>query len=91
MQSIATPRERLFVAGQQIEVWENPELPFGCALTDLETYCLDARWELLFNAMVLAASAMQEENEGVQALQAPARFAWAAGDGFLPEQDTRGH
>ncbi|MEW6273186.1 MAG: hypothetical protein AB1689_28235 [Thermodesulfobacteriota bacterium] len=88
---IASTRQRLFVAGQQIEFWEHPDLPFGCALNDLETYCLNARWELLFNAMVLAALALQEDEEEQTAL-GPTRFAWAVGTAAAPsDEDVRGH
>ena len=51
MQQQTNP-QRFFVAGQAVELWENPLLPFGCALNDLESYCLNARWDLLFNAIV---------------------------------------
>ena len=90
MQTV-TSRQRLFVAGQQIELWEDPELPFGCALNDLESYCLNARWELLFNAMVLAALALQEDEEERTA-PSPSRFAWAFGAAAPPaEEDQPGH
>lgn len=79
--------QRLFVAGQQLEIWENPALPFGCALNDLESYCLNARWILLFNAMVLAAGALQDD----EAPTAPARFAWAFGAHVAPDASVAGH
>jgi hypothetical protein len=82
-------KQRLFVAGQQLEIWENPALPFGCALNDLESYCLNARWILLFNAMVLAAVALQDD-EG-QGVPAPARFAWAFGAAVPPDAGSAGH
>ncbi|HEY8516731.1 MAG TPA: hypothetical protein VIS07_14580 [Candidatus Binatia bacterium] len=86
---IASTRQRFYVAGQQIELWEHPDLPFGCALNDLEAYCLNARWELLFNAMVLAALALQEDEDTGSA---PTRFAWALDGVAAPsEEDVPGH
>lgn len=90
MQTTST-RQRFFVAGQQIELWEHPDLPFGCALNDLESYCLSARWELLFNAMILAALALQEDEEERTAL-GPTRFAWAFGSAATAaDKDVPGH
>lgn len=83
-------KHRLFVNGQQLEIWENPALPFGCALNDLETYCLNARWILLFNAMVLAAVALQDDDEAGNS--APPRFAWAFGPATAPlDNGAPGH
>ncbi len=83
-------KQRLFVNGQQLEIWENPALPFGCGLNDLETYCLNARWILLFNAMILAAVALQDDDDAGS--NTPPRFAWAFGPATAPlENGIIGH
>jgi hypothetical protein len=70
-----TNAERFFVAGQPVELWEDPRLPFGCGFTDLEAYCLNARWDLLFNAIVLACLAHQDADE--EMLRPSPRCVWA--------------
>jgi len=47
--------KRMFVSGQLVEYWENPELPFGWAAADLQGYVDRGAWILLFNAVVLTA------------------------------------
>jgi hypothetical protein len=54
-------RLRLFVSGQQIELWENPEAPFGFAPEDLESYAMAGEWVALFNAVMLRSSAAEDE------------------------------
>ena len=85
-----TNQQRFFVAGQAVELWEDPQLPFGCAFTDLESYCLNARWELLFNAIVLACLAHLDDDE----LRRPSsHWAWAfAAESPVDADDDRvGH
>jgi len=68
--------QRFYVAGEPVELWEDPRLPFGCAFTDLEAYCLGARWELLFNAIVLACLARLDADEDELRRPAP-QWEWA--------------
>ncbi len=70
-----TNAQRFFVAGQAVELWEDPQLPFGCGFTELEAYCLNSRWDLLFNAIVLACLAHQDEDD--EAPRRSPRCAWA--------------
>lgn len=90
MQSLNT-HQRFFVAGQPVELWEDPRLPFGCAFDDLETYCMSSRWELLFNAIVLACLALQESED--EDVRRPPNWAWAFGgmSGAFPDEDGPGH
>jgi hypothetical protein len=50
-----TGRHRLFVGGQLVEVWENPDFPFRCSSEDIEKYAESGHWVLLFNALSLAS------------------------------------
>jgi hypothetical protein len=43
----------MFVSGQLVELWENPEMTFGWAREDLERYAAREEWVLLFNAVML--------------------------------------
>lgn len=45
-----------YVSGQAVELWENSHQPFGWGEDDLDGYARRGHWELLFNALVLAAS-----------------------------------
>jgi hypothetical protein len=56
-------RHRLFVGGQLVEVWENPDFPFRCTSEDIERYAESGHWILLFNAMMLA-SKLRESDAG---------------------------
>lgn len=49
-------RRVFYVSGQAVELWEDARQPFGWAEEDLDGYARGGRWELLFNALVLAAS-----------------------------------
>lgn len=51
-----TDRRTFFVSGQAVELWEDSRQPFGWAEEDLDGYARGGRWELLFNALVLAAA-----------------------------------
>jgi hypothetical protein len=46
---------RAYVAGQLVEIWEDPDRPFGCAAADLRDYVNRKAWVTLFNAVVLTA------------------------------------
>ena len=52
---------RLLVSGMRYELWEDPDRPFGCAPGDLARYVEHEAWILLFNAMVLTATALTTE------------------------------
>ena len=45
-----------FVSGQAVELWENARQPFGWGEDDLDGYARYGRWDLLFNALVLACT-----------------------------------
>jgi hypothetical protein len=45
-----------YVSGQEVELWEDDRQPFGWAEEDLDGYARGGKWDLLFNALVLAAS-----------------------------------
>jgi hypothetical protein len=45
-----------YVSGQEVELWEDARQPFGWAEEDLDGYARGGQWDLLFNALVLAAS-----------------------------------
>lgn len=51
---------RVYIGGEQIEVWENPDLPFRCTQEEIESYARDEAWVLLFNALVLSAGAASQ-------------------------------
>jgi hypothetical protein len=36
------------------ELWEDPDLPFGCEPLDLERYAERRDWVMLFNAIMVA-------------------------------------
>lgn len=46
---------REYVAGQLVELWEDPDRPFGWAAADLQGYVDCKAWVTLFNAVVLTA------------------------------------
>jgi hypothetical protein len=52
----AADRRMFYVSGQEVELWEDARQPFGWAEEDLDGYARGGRWDLLFNALVLAAS-----------------------------------
>ena len=49
-------RRMFYVSGQEVELWEDARQPFGWAEEDLDGYARGGQWDLLFNALVLAAS-----------------------------------
>jgi hypothetical protein len=52
---------RTYVAGQLVEIWEDPDRPFGCAAADLQDYVGREAWVTLFNAVVLTAGLSSSE------------------------------
>lgn len=77
-------RQRFFVAGQPVELWENPRLPFGCTVQDLEAYCVNARWDLLFNAIVIVCNASHESDDD-EPIRPGNRCLWAGEPGAPPD------
>jgi hypothetical protein len=51
---------RVYIAGQEVEVWENPDMPFRCTQEEIDGYARDEAWILLFNALVLSAAVAQQ-------------------------------
>jgi len=47
-------RQQMFVSGQLVELWENPDMTFGWGRADLERYADREEWVLLFNAVMLS-------------------------------------
>jgi len=56
MELTITPKT-FFVSGKPFEMWDNPDQPFGWTPGELHKYAMNGDWELLFNALVIAASA----------------------------------
>jgi len=52
----SSDRRKFYVSGQVVELWEDARQPFGWAEEDLDGYARGGHWDLLFNALVLAAS-----------------------------------
>jgi hypothetical protein len=46
---------RVYISGEQVEIWENPDLPFRCTQEEINGYAEQEDWVLLFNALVLSA------------------------------------
>ena len=59
-------RHRLFVGGQLVEVWENPDFPFRCSSEGIEEYAESGNWTLLFNALMLASQLKDSDVVDVQ-------------------------
>ena len=55
MSAALVATRRLYVSGQLVEIWEDPDRRFGCARADLVGYVDRQDWVLLFNAVALAA------------------------------------
>jgi hypothetical protein len=45
----------VYISGEQVEIWENPALPFRCTQEEINGYAEHEEWVLLFNALVLSA------------------------------------
>jgi hypothetical protein len=43
------------------ELWEDPDLPFGCEPHDLERYAERRDWVMLFNAIMVAVTPERAE------------------------------
>jgi hypothetical protein len=61
MNAARFPLVRVYVAGQLVEFWEDPDRPFGCAAADLRGYVGTKAWVTLFNAVVLTAGRSASE------------------------------
>jgi hypothetical protein len=48
-------RRRFFVAGQPVELWENPDFALDWSAEGLRGHIERGEWELLFNALALLA------------------------------------
>lgn len=46
-------RRLLLVGGEVLEVWEDPQLPFGYDRAHLQHYLASGDWITLFNALTL--------------------------------------
>ena len=55
-------RRFYYVSGQPVELWEDPEKPFGWGTEEMSAYAADGNWEFLFNALVLS-SLLDEDDE----------------------------
>lgn len=53
-------KRRMFVAGELVELWENPDFAFPTSENDLEECVESERWVLVFNAMMLGANVASE-------------------------------
>ena len=54
-------RKRIFVSGQLVEFWEDPEVTFDWAREDLRRYADREEWVLLFNAVMLTVPGAELE------------------------------
>lgn len=52
---------RFYLAGEPLELWEDPALPFRCTPEDMRDYAMRGKWILLFNALAMAGSPVQHE------------------------------
>lgn len=48
-------RRYYYVSGEPVELWEDPEKPFGWGSEEMSAYAADGNWEFLFNALVLSS------------------------------------
>ena len=51
---------RVYISGEQVEIWENPDLPFRCTQEEIDGYAEQEDWVLLFNALVLSSAVPQQ-------------------------------
>src|SRR5690242_4392906 len=58
MEAQLNPR-RVYISGEQVEIWENPVLPFRCTQEEINGYAEHENWVLLFNALVLSSVPQQ--------------------------------
>jgi hypothetical protein len=52
MQADGTSR-RIYIAGNAVDIWENPRARFSWTPSAIEGYVRAEQWESLFNALVL--------------------------------------
>ncbi len=57
-------RRFYYVSGEPVELWEDPEKPFGWGADEMSAYAADGNWDLLFNALVLSSLLDQDEETG---------------------------
>jgi len=50
----------VYISGEQVEIWENPDLPFRCTPEEINGYAEQEAWVLLFNALVLSAGVQRQ-------------------------------
>ena len=64
-------RRHYCVSGQTLELWEDPDVPFGWSEEDVSAYASSEKWESLFNALVLSA---QVDEDGAADGMRPVRL-----------------
>ncbi len=57
-------RRLYYVSGQAVELWEDPDKPFGWGAEEMSAYAADGNWDLLFNALVLSSLLDQDAETG---------------------------
>jgi hypothetical protein len=62
---LAQQRQRFYLGGQLVEVWENPHVPFQCGPAGLRGYAVRSEWVMLFNALVLAGNTESERESDI--------------------------
>jgi len=60
----SSDRRFYYVSGQAVELWEDPEKPFGWGAEEMSEYAADGNWDLLFNALVLSSLLDQDPETG---------------------------
>ena len=58
----STQRCRVWIAGQSVEYWEDPQCGFGSSAEYVQQYAQTGNWVLLFNALVIAANVSRAES-----------------------------
>lgn len=56
-------RRFYYVSGQAVELWEDPETPFGWGAEEMSAYAAEGNWDYLFNALVLSSLLEGEEED----------------------------
>jgi hypothetical protein len=52
---------RFYLAGEPIEMWEDPDLPFRCTPDDFNAWATNGDWVLLFNALAMMGGPLAAE------------------------------
>jgi hypothetical protein len=60
MNTIAT-RQRFYVDGEPIELWEDPEVQLGCTPEEIRSYVQAGDWVHAFNALTLISAPVRCE------------------------------